>query len=62
MMHNHMSNVSKGIIAGVVAGAAIGMIAAWPSEHRRHSNVKKNANKAIHAVGELVQNVQYMMH
>lgn len=60
-MHNTMSNVTKGIIAGVVAGTAVGMIAAWPMDQHKRTNVRKNANKALHAVGELVQNAQYMM-
>lgn len=66
MNHTSMSNVTKGIITGVVAGAAIGMIAGWPRQSRHHAavnmqSVKKNANKALHAVSEIVQNAQYMM-
>lgn len=60
-MQHSMSNVTKGIIAGVVAGAAVGMIAGWPMDRHKRSNVRKNANRALHAVGELVQNAQYMM-
>lgn len=60
-MHDGMSNVTKGIIAGVVTGAAVGMIAAWPMDQHKRVHMRKNANKALHAVGELVQNAQYMM-
>ena len=66
MSQNSMSNVTKGVITGVVAGAAIGMIAGWPRRSRHQAavnmqHVKKNANRALHAVSEIVQNAQYMM-
>ncbi len=61
-MQNSMSNVTKGIIAGVITGAAVGMIAGWPMNNRKRHDLRRNANKALHAVGDLVQNAQYMMH
>lgn len=61
MQNSTMSNVTKGIIAGVITGTAVGMIAGWPMTQHKRANIRKNANKALHAVGDLVQNAQYMM-
>lgn len=59
-MNKYVSSFSKGIAAGMVVGTAVGMIGN-PLDVRRRSRMKKNATKALHAVGEMVQNAQYFM-
>ena len=50
----------KGIATGMAVGTAVGMIGN-PFRASKRTHVKKNAAKALRAVGELVQNAQYMM-
>lgn len=50
----------KGIATGVAVGTAVAMIGN-PFNTRKHNNMQKNAKKALRAMGELVQNAQYMM-
>lgn len=59
-MSRAFSTFSKGIAAGLFIGAAVGMIGN-PMNVRKRSRMKRNAGKALHAVGELVQNAQYFM-
>jgi hypothetical protein len=50
----------KGIATGMAVGTAVGMIGN-PFKASKRSHMKKNATKAIRAVGELMQNAQYLM-
>lgn len=60
-MMRSVGSFSKGIATGIVVGTAVGMIGKPMMNPRRRTHAKKNASKALRAVGELVQNVQYMM-
>lgn len=58
-----MTRGFTGFVKGVGAGMVAGMAVAATSSMLMKSNkgVKKNAGKAIRAVGDLIENVQYMM-
>ena len=49
----------KGVGAGMVAGVAVAATSKMLMKNNK--GVKKNAGKAIRAVGDLIENVQYMM-
>lgn len=56
----HMAmNITKSIVTGVVVGATVGMLTAKASMKR--SPMRKNANRALRAVGSFVDNVQSMV-
>ncbi len=57
MVKNTM-NVVKGVGVGMLAGAAAVTVGSMMFKDRKH--LKKNAGKALHAFGELVDNVEYM--
>ena len=59
-MTKAIGTFTKGIATGMVVGAAVSMIGN-PLVARKRTKVKKNATKALRAVGELIQNAQYMM-
>lgn len=59
-MNKAIGTFAKGIATGMAVGAAVGMIGN-PISARKRTKVKKNATKALRAVGELIQNAQYMM-
>ena len=50
----------KGIATGMAVGTAVGMIS-MPFKANKRNHLRKNATKALKAVGEIVQNAQYMM-
>ena len=58
-MKRMIGTFTKGIAAGMVVGAAVSMIGN-PLNARRRMRTKKNAMKAVRAVGELVQTAQFM--
>lgn len=58
-MNKWVGTFTKGVATGMAVGTAVGMIGN-PFESRRRKNMKKNAMKTMRAVGELVQNAQYM--
>ena len=60
MMTRGIGTFTKGIAAGMVMGAAVSMIGR-PVNSRKRSNLKRNATKTLRAVGDLIQNAQYMM-
>lgn len=60
MKQNTMSSVVKGIAAGAVVGTATYMMVS-NSKRRTANSLKKNAGKAIKAVGSVVENISYMM-
>lgn len=56
-------NVAKGIGMGVLAGVTVAAIGtrAMNGGHRKASNMKKNAGKAIHTMGNLIGDVEKML-
>jgi hypothetical protein len=60
MMPKGIGTFTKGIATGMIMGAAVSMISKPMGNHKR-SNLKKNASKTLRAVGDLIQNAQYMM-
>ncbi|MEG0693508.1 MAG: hypothetical protein RR444_10575 [Oscillospiraceae bacterium] len=59
MKNNTMSSVVKGLAAGAVIGTATYMMTT--GKKKNNHNVKKNAGKALKAVGTVIENVSYMM-
>lgn len=59
-MHKATGTFVKGIATGMAVGAAVGMVGN-PFASRKRQKMHKNATKALHAVGEIIQNAQYMM-
>jgi len=58
----HRSNFGR-VVKGVSAGIAVGMVVGSVGSMflRNNKNVKRKASKAIEAVGNVIDNVQYMM-
>ena len=59
-MNRAIGTFTKGIATGMAVGAAVSMIAR-PMDIRKRARMKKNASRALRAVGEIVQNAQSMM-
>jgi hypothetical protein len=59
-MNRAIGTFTKGIATGMAVGTAVGMIAR-PMDIRKRARMKKNATKALHAVGEIISNAQNMM-
>ena len=59
-MNKFAGTFVRGVATGVAVGTAMGMLGN-PFNTRKRNQMRKNATKALHAVGELVQNAQYMM-
>lgn len=60
--NNTVSSVVKGLAAGAVVGTATYMMTAGTGKKKMQGrNVKKNAGKALKAVGTVIENVSYMM-
>lgn len=57
-MYKGTMSVVKGVGIGMLAGAAAVTVGSQLMKDKKH--LKKNAGKAIHAVGELMNNVEYM--
>ena len=50
---------ARGMGAGIAAGMTVGIVGAkMMTGDKRH--MKRNAGKAVHAIGDLIDNVQYM--
>ena len=61
MKHHQVAGaVVKGLEAGAVVGTAAYMIAG-NSKKKTASMIKKNAGKALRAVGGVIENASYMM-
>lgn len=56
-MNKGLAAFTKGIATGMAVGTAVGMIAR-PMDIRRRAKMKKNAAKAVRAIGEVMSNVQ----
>lgn len=59
MKKNTMSSVVKGLAAGAVIGTATYMMTT--GKKKSSSHMKRNAGKALKAVGTVIENVSYMM-
>ena len=57
-MYKTTMSVVKGVGAGMAVGIAAGVVGATVLGNNK--KVKKNAHKALHAVEDLLGNVQYM--
>ncbi len=62
-MYKRTMNVAKGIGMGVLAGTVVAAIGtkAMNGGHRKGSQMRKNAGKAIHTVGNLIGDVEKML-
>lgn len=50
---------ARGMGAGIAAGMTVGIVGAQMMlRDKRH--FKRNAGRAVHAIGDLIDNVQYM--
>ncbi len=62
MKNNTASSVAKGLVAGAVVGTAAYMMSTGSAKKKTQSrSMKKNAGKALKAVGTVIENVSYMM-
>ncbi len=57
-MSKLVSSVVKGVGAGMAVGLAAGVIGGAMMQNNK--KIKKNTNKAVHAVEDFLDNVQYM--
>lgn len=58
-MYKNAMGIAKGVGVGMLAGAAAVTVGSMLIKDKKH--LKKNAGKAIHAVGDLIDNVEYML-
>ena len=58
----HMAKNTMGIVKGVGSGLAAGAVVGFVGSQmmKNEKQMKKKAGKAMHAVGDLLDNVQYM--
>lgn len=52
-----MNNFVKGMIAGTMVGMAAGVMVNPKDMMRSTRNIKKNANKAVSAIGDVVNDL-----
>lgn len=57
-MSKNTMGIIKGVGTGLAAGMAVGFVGSQMMKNQKQ--VKRKANKAMHAVGDLLENVQYM--
>ncbi|MCI9272599.1 MAG: hypothetical protein HFE39_01410 [Clostridiales bacterium] len=57
-MSRNAMGIIKGVSGGLAAGMAVGFIGGQMMKNSKQ--MKKKAGKAMHAVGDLFENVQYM--
>lgn len=62
-MYKQTMNVAKGIGMGILAGMTVAAVSAktMNSGHKKMANMKKNAGKAVHTVGNLIGDVEKML-
>ena len=58
-MSRNAMNVAKGIGAGMVAVVMVGFVGSQMMKNEK--KMKKKAGKAFSAVGDLIENAQYMI-
>ena len=56
---SNVSSLVKGLAAGAVVGTATYMMTT--SKKSKSTSMKKNASKAVKAVGTVIENVSYLM-
>lgn len=63
-MYKQTMNVAKGVGLGLLTGAAVAAIGtkAMSGSHRKAAHMKKNASRAIHTVGNLIGDMEKMLH
>lgn len=62
MSHNHAMNITKGVVAGLVIGGTVGMAVAGTIRPKK-SKMRKNAGRALDAVGAIIQSAaDFTMH
>lgn len=59
-MSSMMSNIVKGVGAGVLAGLAVGAAGTLLMNTRNH-HIRRSGKRAVHAMEDLVDNVAGMM-
>lgn len=60
MKHSAMGSIVTGLAAGAVVGTASYMMSNT-GKKKTANNLKRNAGKALKAVGSVIENVSYMM-
>ena len=62
-MMNKTMNMAKGIGMGVLAGVAVAAVSnkMMNGGHRKASQMRKSAGKAMHSVGNLIGDVEKML-
>ena len=62
-MMNKTMNMAKGIGMGVLAGVAVAAVSnkRMNGGHRKASQMRKSAGKAMHSVGNLIGDVEKML-
>ncbi len=62
-MNQNAMNIIKGIGAGMVAGVAVGYVGSKMTSmsNQNTKNLKKDATKAVNAVGDVAQDVTKIM-
>ena len=58
-MKNNMSNFVKGVGMGVALGCTAGVMGSYLMKKNK-KGIKNNAGKAIHSIGDLLENVTGM--
>lgn len=58
-MYKSTTNLAKGIGMGILAGAAAVTVGSMVMKDKKH--LKKNAGKAMHAMGDFINNMEYML-
>ncbi|MBR7091956.1 MAG: hypothetical protein IKI50_02080 [Clostridia bacterium] len=58
-MSNQIKNTCKGVMLGMLAGMAAAAIGLWCLKNNRRG-IRKNIGKALHSIGNLVDNVTNM--
>ena len=51
----------KGIATGIAVGAVMSSVIGNPFESRKRTMIKKNAGRALKALGGLMENAQFLM-
>ena len=59
-MYKQSSSLAKGLFIGMAAGATAAVIGTQYVKSNKKA-IRKNANKALHAVGSFVDNMDYML-
>ncbi len=58
-MHKNVGDFMKGVGMGVVLGSAVGVVGTCYAKKNK-KGLKNNAGKALHSIGDLLENVTDM--